>query len=873
MSDAVPATGGDALLDTLQTLHPPRLNSEHEIYTNPIPEDVRANIAHIDVPPQLVHKMIYQSTKYTAPGPDGFRNEHKRQLAGDYKKPAEVNYVNNYAEILSLILNGQLPIEVSNYFAGAELIALQVGEKVRPIALGNTLRKDAGKFGIKTPEVIKVCNEIFFPIQVGVGIKNGTENGINPIRISMEKDPTKHVFKTDNRNAYNSMDRVIILQEALKICPNAFPLISTMLKTESNLWNLSKDNNNNKRLSVIKSSSGSQQGDVFGGLCYCIGLQPFLIQLSNLLATMEDTEDSFAILKAYIDDGILTLNTAQLLKILECFIDVGPTYGVHLRKDKVSILLGRFQYDIEANDLRLLLIDSDGLGLNVDKVHLHPDNGGDIHSYGIILLGSPLGSQEFIKGFLTKMISGLQPEKERLKTYRPIQAKFRLFTACFSKKVDHILRTVDPALTIEYLITPFNLMLREIAETISCCPFDERAWSQCLLPLNQGGWGIGINPMQAHAAYAASILSTLPSIRKVLPNLDDLLQQNDRSLPSISAFIIAISTINYKNYNAYEALILAENPQGRTDKIQATLLTEFREAAFARHLNSLQGSPSLVAALISVASQDASSWLTSNFDKPSMQMNDAEFTTATRLYFRMDLQLPSNLSCVCKQRSPVDLKGDHFLVCKKGREKFDNHNTVVDVIAAMCRHAGLRVDVEAPGLLSEVDDAKKLRPDIRITGLDRPILGDVGISFPISSGLTLNQARIPGRVTSDYAKVKHTKYDEYARRINNDFIPFIFETRGRWHHEFHTFFTTVLNHSSLISNIPLKALKIYWRRRISIALQRVVARSIHSKTKKINSPTFSDESNYDGVILDEAGIDMDYISQEMEFIDLAASSE
>jgi hypothetical protein len=100
----------------------------------------------------------------------------------------------------------------------------------------------------------------------------------------------------------------------------------------------------------------------------------------------------------------------------------------------------------------------------------------------------------------------------------------------------------------------------------------------------------------------------------------------------------------------------------------------------------------------------------------------------------------------------------------------------------------------------------------------------------------------------------------------NTFSPFIFETKGHWHPEFKEFFAKVLNYNCRNSGIPLQALAVYWRRRISIVLQKVVARSVLSKTKRINSPSFFDESNYAGVILDEVGNDIEFPLEEFDSV-------
>lgn len=211
--------------------------------------------------------------------------------------------------------------------------------------------------------------------------------------------------------------------------------------------------------------------------------------------------------------------------------------------------------------------------------------------------------------------------------------------------------------------------------------------------------------------------------------------------------------------------------------------------------------------------------------------------------------------CNCSKHSPVDQEGDHFCVCKKGKEVNSYHTAVVNVLAALCKHAGTRVTTEPRNRFAavEVEEDQNKRPDLEITGLyAQPILGDVGIAYPISSQLTLTQARKPGRVANTYAANKTRKYNENAVETDNIFIPFIFETNGHWDPQFKKFFGKIIERDSETTGIPAKVLRTYWRRRISATLQKAVAKGIIAKTKRANSPGFYDQSNYELAILDQA---------------------
>ena len=152
------------------------------------------------------------------------------------------------------------------------------------------------------------------------------------------------------------------------------------MSQESLLW-MSTNNNTPE---TITSSSGSQQGVVAGSLSYTLGLHPFLLGLDEILRNNKQNNNEHYVNKCYVDDGIIGASTKALLLALDYYLQEGPKYGIHLRKDKTKILLGKCSTNAEANDLFLLLTDSGGnYSLSTTHVLLHPDNDGITHLYGI----------------------------------------------------------------------------------------------------------------------------------------------------------------------------------------------------------------------------------------------------------------------------------------------------------------------------------------------------------------------------------------------------------------------------------------------------------------------------------------------------------
>ena len=216
----------------MQMLHPTRSEPNHPLYTEVITEDFRSTIEPFLITPQQTYQLICKTEKCITPGIDGFRNEHKRQLAGKFQNPAEILFINQYSQLLTSIANARIPKMISNLLGGAELIALKQGIKTRPIALGYSIRKDATTYITQSESTKQIIVNHLLPIQTGIGIPNGTEKIINQVSTSLQLDNTLHTLQSDNANAFNSIERTHILAAYKTRLPNAYPFIAFIMSQE-----------------------------------------------------------------------------------------------------------------------------------------------------------------------------------------------------------------------------------------------------------------------------------------------------------------------------------------------------------------------------------------------------------------------------------------------------------------------------------------------------------------------------------------------------------------------------------------------------------------------------------------------------------------
>ena len=125
-----------------------------------------------------------------------------------------VDFINN------IILAGIIPDNVCKIFYGASLMALSKKDNgVRPIAIGLTLRRLAGK--VIMGKLRDPCITLLHPHQTGVGMKRGAEIATHALRqfMGQEHREDKVLVKIDFKNAFNTARRDVILRKVREETP------------------------------------------------------------------------------------------------------------------------------------------------------------------------------------------------------------------------------------------------------------------------------------------------------------------------------------------------------------------------------------------------------------------------------------------------------------------------------------------------------------------------------------------------------------------------------------------------------------------------------------------------------------------------------
>ena len=156
-------------------------------------------------------------------------------------------------------------------------------------------------------------------------------------------------------------------------------------------------------------------------------------------------------------------------------------------------------------------------------------------------------------------------------------------------------------------------------------------------------------------------------------------------------------------------------------------------------------------------------------------------------------------------------------------------------LAETIRHCGQSVRVEVSGIFNNVDPSSNQRMDLVVYDPGRPnALYDVVVTNPVSQEVLTSNC-VNTRATRVQEQVKERRYRDAASRAGMTLHGLAVEVYGAWGGDFTKMFNHFISLGSVVTNIPRAILANYWRRRISVCLQRGVANAINTRTNKLTA--------------------------------------
>lgn len=699
----------------------------------------------------------------SAGGLDAVTPQHLKDLTDPFVGAAGKSLLRELTALGNHMLDGQVPEEIVPILFGANLVALTKKDGgIRPIAVGSTFRRLTSKTCCRA--IQDHLSKKFLPHQLGFGVRSGCEAAVHAARTFLASTDYEVFIKIDVKNAFNSLDRGVLLSEIQKEAPEIYHYLWQCYGAPSKLLFGQKE---------IKSCVGCQQGDPLGPALFSLGINSIISELNS----------EFNIW--YLDDGSLGGSASTVLEDLKTIIDRFNSIGLTLNYDKCEIYIP----DHIPNQLRSAIIDK--FNLLCPKILLRS-------KLSLNLLGAPI-FLDAIPPLITSKIESFKNSSSRLFEIKPHMAIYILRLCLFSPKFMYLLRSC-PAWYFQSVVDLVDSTLKNTMTKILNLRFDSNGWAQATLPISFGGLGIRLSSSVALPAFLASSHGSQALIGMILktPLADVRVAGQIEALAAWCASCPGVSI---------------PTETGRQSAWDIPIIKITHSALLDQQSNDADR-----ARLLAASEVESGHWLRAlPSDNLATVLDPSSLRVAVGL--RLGLKLCEPHRCQCGQA--VDQLGRHGLSCVKSAGRLYRHWAINDLVSRALSTASVPSTLEPAGMVR--DDGK--RPDgatLVPWCLGRALVWDATCVDTLAPSNITSSARSVGAAAERAQLMKRRKYSQIS--ANYEFFALAVETLGPWSSDTKKFYKDISTRLVLASG-DLRA-GSYFAQKLSLLIQRGNAASI-----------------------------------------------
>ena len=662
------AAATDSNLQKMEELHP----------DSPIPAERNTDVQQIRLSCEDIKHAVMGIRSGTAGGPDGFKISFFKAAIGDSAPGRREKALVSLTRFCNAIASGSVPPIVRPFFAAATLFGVEKKDGgIRPIGCGLIIRRVTARAIMR--KIMPRAASFLAPHQLAVGVAGGCEAIVHSVRVALDKDPRLWVLQCDLVSAYQLVNRDFMLQETLNTFPDILNFVSTLYGQHSPLF--FGDN-------TLWSRTGSTQGCPVAGLLHAIVMHPIIL-------AAKEAEPNLAVLAALADDATAVGTPDQLRHVVQIMATMGPERGLTLSTDRSVPGKGKTQV-WSPDPLFAATAEPDPLDSGTRKVS----------EPGFTLLGSPVGSQEFISQSLRKSIEKIKITINQLLNIEDSQTEYCLLRACFGlSKIGYLLRTTDTSPHMDLLALFDSIMHSALCELMGSA-LSPTAAAQAALPVSLGGLGLREARDHGPVSYVASVAATLGLIRQLIgPAAVDEGEVDEGEVEAgdaeagdpeeqIVTCLLTPAVMARLAEVAGVEITRAEVMAGVSQKSLSRKVDEFNREKL---LETFANSPRDLARLAILARPHSLDYL-NTVPCANMRLRPDQWVIITRFNLGESVY-PADKPCpTCGSVS--DQGGMHAFVCGQfGGDQVSRHNLLRDNIYVLARDAGLSPVKEARFLL------------------------------------------------------------------------------------------------------------------------------------------------------------------------------
>lgn len=468
---------GKTVRDILREKHPdPTPPNPEYIEAAPLP---RSQHGHAVLFESVDAEAIVSAAMAThgSAGPSGLDANAWRHLLSGYRPSQQL--AEAIASLARRLCTELVDPESIVAYTSSRLIPLDKNPGVRPIGIGEIVRRIVGKAALR---VISVdLKRVAGSDQLCVGQRAGIESAIHELRASFSISDEQCLLQIDADNAFNTLNRCLLLRNIEMICPLLKVLLLNIYRKDSFLPVSGE---------LLYSKEGLTQGDNLAMAAFGANTLP-------LIRHLKEQQTDPVLQKWYADDANATGELPALREFLDLLTSVGPNYGYRVNPNKCWLVV----HPGKLEEARRIFHD---IPINITE---------DGHQ----ILGSAIGTEDFVRSFTATKCSEYVEEIDRLAEIAREEPHltYSALVHCLQAQWLHLLRTtpleagslkrVDEAITNRLLPVIFK------RPTISDL---EREW--VALPVRDGGLGINTwSDEEPSAEYLASRAICLPLAEEI----------------------------------------------------------------------------------------------------------------------------------------------------------------------------------------------------------------------------------------------------------------------------------------------------------------------------------------------------------------------
>ena len=418
-----------------------------------------------------------------AAGPSGLDAAAWKRLCSSFKT-ASADLCTAIASIARKLCTQYVDPKGISAFVACRLIALDKHPGVRPIGIGETIRRIINKaIALALRDEIQDATGA---LQVCAGQLSGCEAAVHSMHKIFESPETEAAILVDATNAFNCLNRQVPLRNIHQLCPSLSTILTNTYREDIDLFIDGES---------ILSQEGTTQGDPLAMAMYAIAITPLINRLETELVKRT----------WYADDAAAGGKLVDLKAWWDRLTDLGPDYGYFPNAKKTWLI-------VKENKLS-------------EATVTFSDTEISITNEGRTQLGGAIGTRAFIEMYAKQKISEWTQEVELLSSIAISQphAAYTAFTHGLANKWTFLSRTIQDT---EEFFKPLEEKIRTcFIPSLTGQPTCNNDVRDLLaLPVRLGGLGITNPSKQSASHYCASESITGP--------LANLILQQSHSYPA-----------------------------------------------------------------------------------------------------------------------------------------------------------------------------------------------------------------------------------------------------------------------------------------------------------------------------------------------------